>query len=473
MIEALKGPNNQTTTADWRLNPGYLHEGRSDFESAHILLGRFLTDRTSEDPLAEKELFAEDGIFEWGHAKPLEKVINSREDVEFLLKNPNLLRNSITIIEPWQNVGINTLGEEVRASNNVAYIAQKVADMDSVLLPVWSCGIIDPELVVPAITSGYAVIVEGGDPSTYDASTWTSPACPREDMFALVEKLLISRSPTSAPALFICVGHQLAAECHIRLIRRAVKEVLSLTSLERDRTSGTGEANRSGMAIRSLQEVCQRIEAIGNTLTVKKRDGRIVAESWNDQHFAVTRNETKEIGDRVLLPYQSPDGDALGIPWELIHAHDVTADAHEGVIDTTIQYEREVSISMFHSDEVNEEAVLFANWAYRSIHDAIVPYRHIIAGSSLSWLIQLPDSIEILCSTALDDEIITECSATCINYKDFETKKIRRSFTCQFHPELLSDMRAIGHCEAPSYSTLKNDDGVRLFVRLLYAGMQE
>ena len=49
-----------------------------------------------------------------------------------------------------------------------------------------------------------------------------------------------------------------------------------------------------------------------------------------------------------------------GVPWELIHAHDVTSDTHEGVIDTTIQYEREVSISMFHSDEVNEEGVLFA-----------------------------------------------------------------------------------------------------------------
>lgn len=65
------------------------------------------------------------------------------------------------------------------------------------------------------------------------------------------------------------------------------------------------------------------------------------------------------------------------------------------------------------------------------------------------------------------------CLATCINYKDFEIKKIRRSFTCQFHPKLLSDLRAIGSGEAPSYSTLKNDDGVRLFVRLLYAGMQE
>ncbi len=71
MVEAIKFNNNQTTTADWRLTPGYLHEGRSGFESAHILLGRFLADRTSEDPLVEKQLFASDGIFEWGHAKPL------------------------------------------------------------------------------------------------------------------------------------------------------------------------------------------------------------------------------------------------------------------------------------------------------------------------------------------------------------------------------------------------------------------
>ncbi|KYC35362.1 hypothetical protein WA1_09075 [Scytonema hofmannii PCC 7110] len=464
MIEVIKSHQNQTATAFWRLTPGYLQSGYADFESVHILLGRFLADRTSVDPLAEKELFAEDSIFEWGHASPLEKVINSRSDFEFLLLHPSLLRNSITIIEPWKYVGQNALGEWVRASKNVAYIAQKVADIDSILLPVWSCGIIDPEIVVPAITSGYAVVVEGGEPSTYDPSTWTSPACSQEHMFALVEKLLISRSPNSAVAIFICIGHQLAAESHIRLLRKAVQQVLGIISMDRD---------RDGRAIKSLQEVALRIQAMGKTLQVKKRDGRTVAFGWNDAHFAVTLNETKEVGDRVLLPYQSPDGDALGFPWELIHAHDVTADSHEGVIDTTIQYEREVSISMFHSDEVNEEAILFANWAYRSIHDAIVPYRHIIAGSPLSWLIQLPDSVEILCSTAIDGEIVTECSATCINYKDFETKKIRRSFTCQFHPELLSDLRAIGSSEAPSYSTLKKDDGVRLFVRLLYAGMQE
>jgi hypothetical protein len=45
-------------------------------ESAHIFLGRFLADRTSQAPLAEKDLFASDSIFEWGHAKPLEKALN-------------------------------------------------------------------------------------------------------------------------------------------------------------------------------------------------------------------------------------------------------------------------------------------------------------------------------------------------------------------------------------------------------------
>jgi hypothetical protein len=120
---------------------------------------------------------------------------------------------------------------------------------------------------------------------------------------------------------------------------------------------------------------------------------------------------------------------------------------------------------MFHSHEVNKEAILFPNWAYRTIHDPIVSYRHIVAANSLSWRIQLPDAIKILCSTAEEDgKIVTESSATCIKYKDFETNKIRRSFSCQFHPELLSYLRGIGKSEAPSYSTLKIDDMVSAYL---------
>ena len=460
----IKSMYHESTTGDWRLSPGYVCEAESVFETAHILFGRFLADRTSKNPLPERPLFTKEGFFEWGHAPPLEKIIRSREELEYLAKHPNLMRNAITIIEPWENVGYNDFGEDVRASKNVAFITQMIADCDSILLPVWSAGCIEPEVVVPLITSGLAVVVEGGMASVDDASTWTHPACSRNDMFQFVEKLLLSRSPTSAPSIFICLGHQLACECYVRLIRRAVKEVLSTENLERD---------THGNALKLLKATSEHIKAVGEGLTIKKRNGRQVARSWNDHRFAVAPNEYGEVGTCQLLPYQSPDIKVTTLPSEIIDAHAVMADEQEGVIDLMLQYERDVSISMFHSEEANEEAMLFANWAFNRLLNAIVPHRYIIAGSPLSWLIRLSYAVEVLCSTAHDDEILTECSSTCIYYKDFETKRIRRSFTCQFHPELLADLREIGKRPAPSYAELKKDGGIRLFVRLLHVGMQE
>lgn len=451
-------------SSNWRLRSGYLSESDSDFESVHVLIGQFLADRHSPNPLPDTSLLTENAKFEWGYGKPLEKVIQSQADLAFLMQHPALFRNAIAIIEPWEHVGQNPLGEDVRASLNVAYIAQKIADCDSILFPMWASGLLDPDVVVPLITSGLAVVVEGGDPSARDASTFNGSQCSLPDLHALVEKLLLSRSPTSALALFICLGHQLAAQAHINLIKQSVQQVLSLEALPRD---------RDGKMLKALKRVCQEIETVGSALVITKRNGHIIAKGWDHPEFAVGPNEHKEVGDRRLHHYQSPDGEALGIPQALISAHEVTADEYEGVIDTTISYEREVNIAMFHSDEVNEEAILFANWAYRSLHDAIIPYRSIVAGSRLSWLLKLPDAIEILCSTAIDDEIVTECSATCIIYKDFESKQIRRSFTCQFHPELLSDLRTVGMSEPPTYARLKTDDGARLFARLLYEGMQE
>ena len=73
----------------------------------------------------------------------------------------------------------------------------------------------------------------------------------------------------------------------------------------------------------------------------------------------------------------------------------------------------------------------------------------------------------------MDDDNFTEVSTTSIYYKDWETHSIRRSFTCQFHPELMADIRDIGKRDGPRYAELKDNDGARLFIRLLYHGMQE
>ncbi len=449
----------------WRLNPGFLKESGSNLESTLILFGRFLADRSSEDPLPEKTLFTDQGSFEWGKAPPLEKVINSSKDWEFLLKHPRLFRQSIFIIEPWENVGINDLNESVRASKNVAFITQKIADCDSILLPVWHTGTLNLDSVIPILSGSMAVIIEGGNASAHNPSEWTHPNCSRDDIMGLVEKLILSRSPQSAPVIMICVGHQLAAEAHTSLLQQVTEAVLNTEVLPSDKEEE---------ALISLKTVCQKIRSVGETLKIEKRDGRIVANGWHDSNFSVVLNEDKEIGERHLLPYKTPSAKRSNIPIELLEAHKVMADEYEGIIDRMIlEHGRDVAISMFHYDEVNEEAILFANWAYIALYNAIVPHRYVIASSHLSWLLELPYSVEILASTEANGEILTECSCTCINYKDFETKKVRRSFTCQFHPELLNDLREIGQRPEPSYAELKQSDGIRLLIRLLYEGMQE
>ena len=90
------------------------------------------------------------------------------------------------------------------------------------------------------------------------------------------------------------------------------------------------------------------------------------------------------------------------MPRELHETHALVADELEGVIDHVLSLEREVRVEMFHGDEVNEEAALFANWAYKTLHDTIVPVRHELAVSPVAWLLSLPYAVEILGQTQVD-----------------------------------------------------------------------
>ena len=446
----------------WRTRPGILGQHATSPQSVHALLGYFLNDRNSPTPFPGRDVLVDHQLFEWGVAPPLEKVIASRDELDLLLGLPEIFRNSVSVIEPWENVGINVQGEAVRASKNIAYILQQVADADSILYPIWQSGVVSPQRLANVLSAGIATVVQGGNPSAHDASSFDGSRASLSDILELTDELLMRRSTGSGPAIFICLGHQLAAASHIRLIKRAVREVDNLEYLPLD---------PEGLGLASLKRVCQRITEVGETLPVIK-DGQTIAEGWHDTCFAVAPNEAFEVGTRQLLPYQRRQpGDH--IPGELHDTHALVADELEGVIDTMLKMERELSIEMFHGDEVNEEAALFANWAYKLLHDTIVPLRYQVAVSPVSWLLNLPYAVEILSQTQVDDSNWTEASTTCIYYKDWETHTIRRSFTCQFHPELMADIRDIGKREGPRYPELKDNDGVRLLIRLLYHGMQE
>jgi len=446
----------------WRTSTGALGQHASNPQSVHALLGYFLKDRGSPTPFPGRDMLANEGWFDWGIARPLEKVIEGPQHLRLLLEMPELYRQSVAVVEPWAHVGINALGEPVRASKNIAYILQQVADADTILHPVWQSGIANPERLANVLSAGIATIVQGGTPSVHNASSFEGANAGLNDLLSLVDQLLMRRSSGSAPSVFICLGHQLAAASHIRLIKRAAREVLNLPRLRMD---------ASGRALASLQSLCRRITEVGESLPIVKA-GEILAVGWNDARFAVARNENVEVGTRRLLPY-ARRSHSDHVPEELHATHAVIADELEGVIDYMMTLEREPFVSMFHGDEVNEEATLFANWAYMHLHDAIMPMRHELAVSPLAWLLSLPYAVEILGQTQVDEHSWTEVGTTAIYYKDWETHRIRRSFTCQFHPELMSDIRAIGGRSGPRYRDLKEDDGVRLLIRLLYHGMQE
>ncbi|MFV8819018.1 hypothetical protein [Haliea sp. E17] len=447
----------------WRTSPGILGHHPATPESIHALLGYYLNDRTSPSPYPGRDMLLDGSLFDWGVASPLEKVINGEDELELLLGLPEVYRQSVHVVEPWQNVGINLQGEAVRASKNVAYILQQVADADTILYPLWQSGVFNPRRMAHTMSAGIATIVQGGNPSAYDPDSFAGAAAGLDDLLSLVDELLLRRSTDSGPSIFICLGHQLAASSHIRLLRRAVTEIEATTHLPLD---------DNGRILANLKRVAGDIREMGENLQVIK-NGEVIATGWQDRCFAVAPNEQVEVGERQLLPYGSQNVLKDHIPSVLYDTHALVADDLEGVIDTMLRSERTLKISMFHGDEVNEEAALFASWGYKLLHDTLVPIRYRIAVTPLAWLLSMPYAIEILSQTCVAGDDWTEVGTTCIYYKDWETHTIRRSFTCQFHPELMADIRDIGKREGPRYAELKDNDGARLLVRLLYHGMQE
>lgn len=125
----------------------------------------------------------------------------------------------------------------------------------------------------------------------------------------------------------------------MRLLRRAVDEVSATTHMANDPGDRT---------LNALQTICAQIDHQGNRLKVHKTDGRVVADHWRHAEFCVTRNEVRKVGVKRLWPYRVPDPATSHIPLELTNAHEVLADELEGIIDTMLEYERDVHIAMFH-----------------------------------------------------------------------------------------------------------------------------
>ena len=257
-------------------------------QSVHALLGYFLKDRNSPTPFPGRDMLAIEGLFDWGIARPLEKVIESPDHLRVLLDMPEIYRQSVAVVEPWSHVGTNPHGEPVRASKNIAYILQQVADADTILFPLWQSGVQNPERMANILSAGIATIVQGGNPSVHDARSFDGasagprgPARARRPVAAAPfdrqrpEHLHLPRSPAGGG-----VAHAAAASA--RCARSA-----QLTRLPLD---------PDGRALGVLQRACRTDRRVGETAAGGQGRASRARSAGTSPDFAVARNES--VGSR-------------------------------------------------------------------------------------------------------------------------------------------------------------------------------
>ncbi|MFX1474511.1 MAG: hypothetical protein ACFFCO_03395 [Promethearchaeota archaeon] len=380
-------------------------------------------------------------------------IVATKEDFQELVQSGEKARGSIAIIEPDAIVGTNPLGEPVAASHNVAVILREIAQQNSILFSLWNTGFQSLDMVTPFaqfLRSCNGIIVEGGRPSIYDSQSFNhNPSLPREEFLSLVESLLLNRTAGSAPALYICLGHQAVGEALIRLIRRAITNLQCQDDLPKP-------------ARKAFRDISTYIHQFGEQLVIRRKR-HIIANGYRDTRFAVAPNEQREVGIRRLHPYQPLEH----LPEPLLKAHEKTAATESGIIEDLIRID-DWDLAMLHGDEVNQEAILFANWALNHLNNELQDHRDDIASSPHTWLLNLPFGVEVLCSTFFPDSTrpLTEVAAMAIYYQDHNTGQRRRDFSLQFHPELLDDLRTFRVPPTPP-PPLHDSDGTRLLVTLL------
>jgi hypothetical protein len=255
------------------------------FAQWQVLLGCFLF-QEKPSPLADAPLFSDPdsgdsdvSAFEWGRT-PLEKVIWDADTLTSLALRPFVSRNSVSIIEPCMHVGFNAKHHGVRASKNVAYHLQLVADCDCVLYPLWHSGLrssslspttaaaadsraLPTEQLLPIVSASRAIIFEGGSACAYEPESFTE-RLRYEDLMGFVQSIMLSRLQMRAPSIFVCLGHQLAAQALTRLVIQVVDDARAAFALADD-------AGDVPQWLVDLHEEVEKIDSVGRNIVVRSR----------------------------------------------------------------------------------------------------------------------------------------------------------------------------------------------------------
>jgi L-asparaginase/Glu-tRNA(Gln) amidotransferase subunit D len=404
---------------------------------------------------------------------------------EFLV-DPKMRKKWALILKPDIVIGTNNWGELVDAEKNLANLLNELLDWNVITIELSLIDYKELEKKVKEITgltfsafirSFRYLIVEGGRQSVYLPESFTELADGRfekKHFMKLLQEMLRQRTtPLSSSALLICLGHQGVIEA----LREQLVDIIEnksklLKELQKEKKEVAKE----------LDKILDDIEETGSKLVIRKRfspknkKGKIIVKGFNDSQFGVTKNEVPEKGLKKLVPYST---EGLKLKKEIIETYEELARYHTGIIEEYYPVER-LDVVMLHNDEVNEEAILFLNWALSKI--TFFTEKHFSLLEQLKEcqkLIGLPIGLEIIGSTLYrttareEKDCLTEIAGMIIYHYDPKTESVKRDYTLQFHPELFEEVRAIHKSDLQRKTLVEISDGIKILLATIQGGYIE
>jgi hypothetical protein len=212
----------------------------------------------------------------------------------------------LLIIEPWEHVGYNELEEPVRASTNIAVLADRIG-MEAACIPLWQEGNAFDIDKLEKLLIGKTLVFEGGHPSVYDPSSFTCAGCPRDFIYSVYKRVLLMRHQTG-PGVFICLSHQIVIAALVELVKDAVKVLLK---------------SRDAVA----KGVAEEVQRVGRSIKIIKDGEDVVCEGYEHvddkgcDQFATARNEQPEAALLKLYPFDPSEFDDRDDLRECLEAH--------------------------------------------------------------------------------------------------------------------------------------------------------
>ncbi|RLI67899.1 MAG: hypothetical protein DRP02_12495 [Candidatus Gerdarchaeota archaeon] len=382
------------------------------------------------------------------------------------------------ILKPDTVIGANKWGELIDAAKNLAIITSELLNWNIVtielsqipykaFLEVINMKCKRKETIGEFLRTFRYVIVEGGRQSLYDEKSFeeiSGGKFARADYLHLLKSLMQARQKTgAAPALYLCLGHQGIAEM-------LKQELVNLLKKKEEILAKVKQVDEK--SAEHLKEILEKISSLAGKMVVKRRDGTIIAKDLQDEFFAVKQNELPEMGLKKMVRFE-PKKD---LPAELLQAYKKVAKMETGLLEDYYSLES-LDIVMLHNDEVNEEAILYFNWAFQLLWKfSRAHFKVLVKEPILEELLALPMGLEIPSSTyySLEKEsVLTEIGGMTLYYYNHRTKVVKRDYALQFHPELFEEIKILQKRDFESKTLLELSDGIQLLLATLQAGLVE